>query len=179
MKNIMIVALLFSVVVTSSLFAGEASHKRAALELLEVANTQEMLDQMMSSISDMMEQQFKALKLPPGGEEAAAAFQREIIDWFSEFFVWEQMRDLYVDIYVDVFTEDELKELIRFYQSPLGQKVLKKMPELMQKSIEKTQALLQSKMPEFQKRLQKTISELKEKYKKDESSDMKDTSDAK
>lgn len=167
MKKVLIVGLLLSVIVTSSSFADEDSHKRAALELLEVANTKEMLDQMMSSISDMMEQQFKSLKLPPEGEEAAAAFQREIIDWFSEFFVWEQMRDLYVDIYVDVFTEDELKELIRFYQSPLGQKVLKKMPELMQKSIEKTQAILQDKMPEFQKRLQKTITELEEKYKED------------
>jgi len=149
MKKVLIVALLFSVAVTSSSIADEASHKRAALELLEVANTQKMLDQMMTSITSMMEEQCKTMKLPPDGKEAAAAFQREIMVWFSDFFVWEQMRDLYVDIYVDVFTEDELKELIRFYQSPLGQKVLKKMPELMQKSIEKTQTLLQNKMPEF------------------------------
>jgi len=165
MKKVLIVALLFSGIVTSCSFADEASHKRTALELLEVANTKKMLDQMMTSITGMMEQQFKAMNLPPEGEEAAIAVQKEIMDWFSEFFVWEQIRDLYADIYVEVFTEDELNELIQFYQSPLGQKVLKKMPELMQKSMEKSQALLQDKMPEFQKRLQKTITELKEKYK--------------
>ena len=167
MKNIMIVALLFSVVVTSSLFAGEASYKRAALELLEVANTQEMLDQMMTSITSMMEQQFKAMKLPPEGKEAAAAFQKEIMVWFSDFFAWEQIQDLYVDIYVKVFTEDELKEIIQFYRSPLGQKLLNKMPELLQESIEKMQILVQDKMPEFQERLQKTITELEEKYKEE------------
>jgi hypothetical protein len=155
---------------SSAIFADEASHKKTALELLEVTNTKKMLDQMMTSMEGIMEQQLKLIELPPEGQEAAKAVQKENIDWFSEFFVWEQMRDMYVDIYIEVFTEDELKELIQFYKSPLGQKMLKKMPELMQKSLQKTQTMLQENMPAFQERLQKTISELEQKYKDNKSS---------
>jgi uncharacterized protein len=32
--------------------------------------------------------------------------------------------------YVQAFTEDELKQLTKFYRSPLGQKAADKMPEL-------------------------------------------------
>ena len=167
MKKIMTVALLLSVVVTSNSFADKASHKRTALEFLEVSNTKEVLDQMMTSIENMMEQQFKTKKLTPEEEETAIAIQKETMDWFSGLFAWEQIQDLYVDIYVKVFTEDELKEIIQFYRSPLGQKLLNKMPELLQESIEKMQILVQDKMPEFQERLQKTITELEEKYKEE------------
>ena len=122
---------------------------------------------MKTSIENMMEQQFNTKKLTPEEEETAIAIQKETMDWFSGLFAWEQIQDLYVDIYVKVFTEDELKEIIQFYRSPLGQKLLNKMPELLQESIEKMQILVQDKMPEFQERLQKTITELEEKYKEE------------
>jgi hypothetical protein len=154
----------------SVVLADEASHRKTALELLEITETKKMLDQVMASVEGMMAQQLQALELPPEGQEAAKAVQKDMMGWFSEFFVWEEMRDLYLDVYVEVFTEDELKELIQFYQSPLGQKLLNKMPALMQKSMQKTQAMLQKRMPEFQERLQKTMSELREKYKQDQSS---------
>lgn len=165
MKRIVIVGLLICACSQSILRADEASHKKTAAELLEVMQTEKMLDQMMDAMEGVMEQSFKALDLPAEGREASKAVQKETMEWFSEFFVWEQMRDLYVDIYVEVFTEPEIRELIEFYKSPLGQKLLKKMPALMQKSMQKTQALLQDKMPAFQKRLEKTITELEEKYK--------------
>lgn len=165
MKKILIVALLITSIATSDSFADEASHKKTALKLLEVMNIEQTLDQVMTLMDDMMEQQFKAADLSPKGQEAMASYQDEIMDWFSEFFKWELLKDLYVDIYSEVFTEEELKELIKFYQSPIGQKLLEKMPELMQKSMEKTQEIVLNKMPEFQERLQKAMSELEEMYK--------------
>jgi hypothetical protein len=165
MKRKLIVVLLLVGIGGTAVLADEASHRATALELLEVTNTRKMLDQVMTSIEGMMGQQFASLDLPPEGKEAAEKVQKEMMAWFSEFFVWEQMQGLYVDIYMDVFTEAELQELIEFYQSPLGQKLLTKMPELMQQSMQKTQAMLQQKMPEFQQRLRKTVSELEEKYK--------------
>jgi len=165
MRKAWMVTLLVFAIATSITFADEATHKEAALKLLEVTNTQKMLDQYMTSFETMMEKQFDALELPSEGREAAKALQKEMMEWLSGFLAWEQMKDTYVDIYVEVFTEDELNELIEFYQSPLGQKLLKKMPELLQKTMQKTQAILQEKMPDFQRKLQKTLSELKEKYK--------------
>ncbi len=165
MKTHVLTALVFCTILSCPVFADDATHRQTALKLLEVTNTQNMLDQIMTSIKGMMEQQFDALDLPPEGQEEAQALQNEMMTWFAEFFEWEQMRDMYVEIYTEVFSEAELKELIAFYESPLGQKMIKRMPELMQKSMQKTQAILQRKMPELQQRLEKARKELREKYK--------------
>jgi hypothetical protein len=160
-------------VVLVSLFIGPAlsgadenSHRKAALNLIEVANVEKLLDQVIVSVEAMMRQQFNGMDLPPEGQAAAEKLQKEIIVWMSEIFQWEQMKNLYVDLYADVFSEQELNELIEFYQSPLGRKLLAKMPELMQKSMMKTQAVIQEKMPEFQRRMEASIAELEKKYKK-------------
>jgi hypothetical protein len=164
MRKTCLVALLVLAMTVSVSYADEASHKKTVLKLLEVTNSQKMLDQTTTWMESMMRQQFDNLQLSPEGREAAAAVQKEMMAWFSEFLAWEKVRDIFIDIYIDVFTEDELNELIGFYQSPVGQKMLRKMPELMEKSMQKSQAIFQEKMPEFQQRLQKTLSELETKY---------------
>ena len=63
-------------------------------------------------------------------------------------------------IYARVFTLEELKELNAFYDSPLGRKLVEKMPELLRESGELSQRMgvevfrevLQSMQPEFEKR---------------------------
>jgi len=159
-----IVTLLMVLAVSCSALADKASHRKAALDVLEAANTRQMIDQMGEAIEGMMASQFKSMDLPPEGKEAAEGAQKEIMEWMGDFLDWEKMRDMYVDIYVDVFTEEELVELTQFYKSPLGRKLVEKMPELMQKSMQKTQAIMQKKMPELQQRIRKATQGIKEKY---------------
>jgi hypothetical protein len=146
--------------------AENSSHREAAIRLIEVTNTQKLLDQIMDSVGSMMERQFRSMDLPQEGLKAAEEVQKEIMVWFSDFFQWDEMKKLYADIYTEVFTENELVEMIAFYQTPLGKKMLAKMPELMQKSMEKTQTLLRAKMPELQNRMKQKITELERKYRK-------------
>ena len=40
-----------------------------------------------------------------------------------------------VHMYAELFTENELNQLIDFYNSPLGKKITLKTPELMQKAL--------------------------------------------
>ncbi len=167
MKRILFVVLLAALIMPNVSYSSEKTHRKVAEELLEVANGRQIHDQMHSYMASMMEQQFNSMGLPPEGREAAAMVQKEIMDWFSEVFAWEQVRDMYVDTYVEVFTEKELKELVDFYKSPLGQKMLAKMPELLETSMRKSQEMLQNHMPEFQKKLEKSIDELMEKYKEE------------
>jgi len=121
---------------------------------------------MKAHLEQMMIQQMNAVDLAPEAKQEFSAIQQDLMEWVNSFFGWEVMKELFVDIYVEVFSENELKELIAFYQSPLGQKMIAKMPELMQKSMEKTQLILQAKMPEFQDKLNKRVEELQAKYKK-------------
>jgi hypothetical protein len=63
---------------------------------------------------------------------------------------------------MEVFTEEEMRELIKFYQSPLGQKVLEKTPELLQLSMEKTEVLLYEELPKLQERLERVVKEFEQ-----------------
>jgi hypothetical protein len=156
-----IIAVLFLI---RPLCADEVSHRKAAAKLLETTNVQQMLEQVRTSVEATMAQQLKTLNLPEEGRAAAAKAQQEMMAWFSEVFNWQKTKDAYVEIYVETFTEDELNELIAFNQSTLGQKVLKKMPEIMQRSMETTQQVIRETEPEFQRRLRKIILELEQKY---------------
>ena len=164
-KALMVTFIVFGIAVSVA-SADQESHRLATLKLLEVTNAQKMLDHLTTSIKTVMEQQFASLDLTPEGQEVMQEVKEELMTWFSGFFVWEQIRDLYIDIYIEVFTEEEINELVAFYQTPLGQKLLAKMPVLMQVSMQRTQAIMQKRMPEFQRRLLKSIAELKRKYKK-------------
>lgn len=147
--------------IAATVSASPASHRQTAFELVEIT-TKSIFEETVLLFESMLQHQFaEAFKdLPPDKKAAADAVQREITEWFREFFSWEQVRELYADIYMEVFTEEEMRELIRFYRSPLGQKVLAKTPDLMQISLEKTEALLYREIPKLQERLERKVKEL-------------------
>jgi hypothetical protein len=68
-----------------------------------------------------------------------------------------------IKLYTANFTESELKDLVAFYQSPLGKKVLTKMPEMTQQSAQLTQSKLESAVPVVNKLLADMTAELEPK----------------
>ena len=70
--------------------------------------------------------------------------------------VYMQVQQMFamVKLYTTNFSESELKDLVAFYQSPLGKKVLEKMPQLTQQSAQMTQAKLESAVPVVNKLLE-------------------------
>lgn len=168
MKKLFFVVLCLFTFANTVVLADEHTHQEAALKLLEITNARSMVDQMRTSLELMMQKQLEAAAkdLQPEAQEAMGTIQKEIMRWSSENFNWDQIKQMYVEIYIQVFTESEINELVEFYQSPLGKKMLAKMPELMQASMQKTQKFVQSKLPEFQEHMKKLLSELEAKYKK-------------
>mgnify|MGYP005607049363 FL=1 len=65
-----------------------------------------------------------------------------------------------VKLYTNGFSEAELNQLIAFYKSPLGQKVLKQMPALFSESMKMTQARLEPAVPQIQQLLDQMTKEL-------------------
>lgn len=61
--------------------------------------------------------------------------------------------DRMYEAYAGILTEDELTQLVAFYESPLGQSVVKKTPQLSSKATEAMIPL----MPEIQSRIEKKI----------------------
>jgi hypothetical protein len=80
-------------------------------------------------------------------------------EFYAEHLAWEKVRPETVEIYTEVFTVAELEELIVFYQSPLGQKLLAKYPEVMTRAMALTQKKLQAAMPALLARIQQRLTQ--------------------
>lgn len=95
--------------------------------LLDVTGTKALVKQLM----DGMEKNLKPMminSLPPGD------YRNQLVDLFFEKFESkadpQQLLDMAVPGYDKYLSDEEIKGLIAFYQTPLGQKALEVMPKL-------------------------------------------------
>jgi hypothetical protein len=61
---------------------------------------------------------------------------------------------------LSVYTEEELQALIKFYESPVGQKMIAKTPLLMQQTMAISQKHTANLMPKIQKMVKELVDEL-------------------
>jgi hypothetical protein len=57
-------------------------------------------------------------------------FKAVMLEFMNKYMGFDNLRSDLARIYADAFTRAELEELARFYRTPVGRKVLEKMPEL-------------------------------------------------
>lgn len=96
--------------------------------LLEAAGTKTvmatMLDSMQTSIKPLLSR-----SLPPG------EYRDELINLFFERFRsktnLDQLLDLTIPVYGKYFSDQEVKDLTKFYESPLGHKAVTAVPQIM------------------------------------------------
>jgi hypothetical protein len=120
--------------------ADEAGHRKAAESLLSLMNMDSVMSQ---SIDQMLQMQIKQ-------NPAIGAYEQEMKNFLKKYMSWAGLKDDMVKIYMDEFTESELNELNKFYQTPLGKKTLEKMPTLLSKGAELGQRRVQEHLPELQ-----------------------------
>lgn len=89
----------------------------------------------------------KAAKM---GAEMAAKLHAKTFDTLSKEMSWDALKEDYVTIYAETYSEEELKGLIEFYKSPIGQAFTKKQPELMKRSMVLMQKRMMKWMPKIQ-----------------------------
>ncbi|MGF1736845.1 DUF2059 domain-containing protein [Photobacterium satsumensis] len=117
------------VILSLGLISGSAladGHKNSALLLIETMN----LDSLMSESVD----QLLAMQLQT--QPQLQPFEHTIREFFNTYMSGESLRDDFVQLYMDAYTQDELEEMIAFLQTPTGQKSLKLSPLLMRKGVE-------------------------------------------
>jgi hypothetical protein len=72
----------------------------------------------------------------------------------------DEMINAIVPIYQRHFTTADLDELIRFYSSPVGQKLLHEQPQLLQESMRAGAAIQQKRMDEIKAKIRERIEKL-------------------
>ena len=100
--------------------ADEKTHKKAAEQLLVTLRVEKA---MTDTIDPMIATLIKT-------NPAVGTYQAALKQYLTRQLAWEVQKDEWIAAYVEEFTEPELVELAKFYQTPLGQKALDKQPKL-------------------------------------------------
>ncbi len=123
------------------------SHQAAGERLLRAMHTEEMLARTMELMfSSMLEQDPEMAEM----EDILREFVAEAVDW-------ETMGPLMLQVYVETYTEEELNAMAAFYETPMGQRIVLKMPELTARTSLLSQQQMQERMPELIGRMMERI----------------------
>ncbi|MEA3346868.1 MAG: DUF2059 domain-containing protein [Candidatus Auribacterota bacterium] len=169
MKKFVILAiiLLFSVQgcqrddVASKHADGVVSKRAAAEKLLDLFNMDDSFDQSMQQAIQMPINLIESQDMPEEEKIQARKAAEASMKITMESFSWEKMKTMFIDIYAEVLSLEELDGLIEFYESPIGQKFIKKQPQLTAATMRRMQELMREMMPEIQRATQEAIEQSK------------------
>ena len=132
------------------------------------------MEQMVATMQQGLDQEFASAMRGVLANEKLSDAQRAKIDaifqktghMLREEMAWSKMRPIYVQIYRESLTEEDLAGMLAFYKTPAGQAMIEKMPIVMQKSMAITREQVMPRMMQRMQEMQKEIAQaLREKNK--------------
>ena len=150
--------LFISLMLVSSIVRAETSDsaKRLLIDELLVQTGQSAKDTGKLFSNVFIEQMTTALKQakPNIDPKAFDVIEQEVKLIIDEALLNDNiMADILYPIYSSRFSEEELKELIAFYKTPLGKQLLQNMPAITQEAMQAGQKFGQSLGPKIQERI--------------------------
>lgn len=107
--------------------------KRETIEqLLRVTDAANMLDIAYQQIDAMNLEAVKQSGVDINSDPLLRKHLKQINELVRQELSWQQLEEPFIALYGTVFSEDELQDILAFYQSQSGQKMLKRQPELIQ-----------------------------------------------
>ena len=153
----MLLSMLFSVLALA------APAKETSVEKLLVVTKAEKMSDSIGERLDKMKAQLKD-SLAAGKKVAdpkLKAMDKEIEDLVQAFkkenVSFAHFKADIVKIYQEAWSEEEVQDLIRFYETSTGKKSIETAPAMMQKTMELVQSRLQSKLPAFQQEVKAIV----------------------
>jgi hypothetical protein len=140
--------------------ADASSHAADAERFLQLARADKLAVPVYAQVQQMFAQRFAESKAPDSQKALLETYQAKANAALDQAVGWDKLKPDMVKLYTSNFNEQELKDLIEFYQSPLGQKVLQKMPTLTAQAAQLTQSKLQAAVPKVNKMLADMTAEL-------------------
>ena len=92
-------------------------------------------------------------------QQPALAMYRDVFDaWAAKYLTWNQFGPPMMRVYAQEFTDDELRTLIGFYATPVGQKLALAQPDLMRRGAEVGRSLGEKYAPQLQEMIRERLS---------------------
>jgi hypothetical protein len=121
-----------------------ASHLAAARELLEVVRLVEVAA---AAVNISIDEQIRA-------NPAMEPYRTTMKEWGSQIFATEEAKNAFAALYASTFSEAELRQLVAFYHSPLGQKLAASQTTLTVRGAEIGRGLAESHQADLMARIQ-------------------------
>ena len=128
-------------------------------KLLEVSKAGKLMDsvwaQMDGFMKTSMQQVTKGKPLSADEQAIMDKQQAKIIAVMKDELSWAKIKDGFVQVYRETFSQEEIDGIIAFYQSPAGQAFIDKQPALMKN----TMAFMQQRMGPIMQKIQQMAEE--------------------
>lgn len=154
MKKLFFVSILMLSVVMGAIAQDKAEDLKKLFSLMQ---SEKMIDGMMNNMIPALTQQAKAQINSEEEKEKFEEFMNFVIEeakTLSKTLIDVEM----VQIYDKHFSHQEIKDMIDFYESPTGKKMIEKTPEL---TAEMMTSMMNKHMPVFQQRIEKKLESMK------------------
>jgi hypothetical protein len=148
MKRIIIISiycLVFSGIISAQ------TKKDDIMELFELISPEQMIDKIFENMIDVFKHHGNT-QISPEKQEEFESFLYDEVKIMTDNLINVHM----VKIYDKYFSDEEIKDLIKFYKSPTGQKMINTMPDI-QKDI--MTIMMNKHIPEFQEKIQEKMEE--------------------
>ncbi len=132
--------------------------RRAQAELLlNAMHTEQILTNATTKVYQMVDKFGQnAVAQPNVPAEQKAAVQKAQEDAHAAIgqqLSWDAVKGDFIQAYAEAFSEDDLKGLVAFYNSPLGQKLVEKQPAVTEKMGRLTQQKMMAVMPAIMQKI--------------------------
>lgn len=150
-----IICFLAMLILSPSIVNAEPASEELIRELLTATEARKILDSLQSQVGTVMRDAVqKSLK----GKPLSLTEQQRIEETVGKMSAllqselsWEKLEPMYLRLYQELFSAEEIAGVVAFYQTPAGQAFIKKQPELMQRVFVETQAIQRELRPKLLK----------------------------
>jgi uncharacterized protein len=156
----------FSVLLTLtalSSYAAEDDHQKLAQEVVTAINVDHQVEMIMDKLTKLFEEKIGELSatLGQGIDKESQHRSRRYVDTLVALFRKEVARQdipgTYVRAYSEIYTTEELQELLKFYQSPVGRSIAEKNKTMLFREVEMMQKLNDAMMPVLREKAEELI----------------------
>ena len=162
-----IAILSFIAVLTLSSLAHAADDRAAAAEtLMNLFNVESSYETSMEQVMEMSLKMIDHQDLSAAEKIDAKKAVKASMEATLARFEWKTMKSMFVEIYAEVFTLEEIEGLITFYETPLGRTFIAKQPELTAATMHKMQGVMRDLLPKIQTEVQEALEGAREDTKK-------------
>jgi hypothetical protein len=133
--------------------------------LLDVMQAKQLVAAMSQQVDTlyktMINKALEGKSIPPEKQKILEASRAKMMNMMKEMFSWESMEHLYLKVYADTFTQDEINGMTAFYSSPAGHAVIVKLPLAMKNTMSEMQERMKELIPKMEQLAKETADEVK------------------